>query len=64
MEGYMYSVSRICSGICQEVYKEAANYVKPLIWNSKGVGPEHRVYTDVYLCVLCAATATSAVSLV
>jgi hypothetical protein len=39
----------IYSGICQEVFKEAANFFEPLIRNSNGVFPEY-----TYLCIFCA----------
>lgn len=42
-------MSRIYSDICQEVFKEGANYFEPLIRNSKAVVLE---YTDV--CIFCA----------
>ena len=42
-------MSRIYSGICQELFKEAANYVEPLIRNSNGVVTEY-----THLCILCA----------
>jgi hypothetical protein len=44
----VFSVSKIYSDICQEVFKEAANYVEPLIRNSKGVVPEY-----THLCIFC-----------
>jgi hypothetical protein len=44
----MHSVSRIYSGIFQEIFKEAANYVEPVIRNSNGIVPEY-----TYACIFC-----------